>query len=84
MLRGVAQAQNEFNQKQKGVRIKILIADDGNKSAHAKQIAKDLVKKKEILAVVGHFTSDSTLAPSKIYQQNQLLSISPTSAARQK
>lgn len=81
ILRGVAQAQNEFNQKRKGLRVKVLIADDGNKSDQAKQIAKDLVKKKEILAVVGHFTSDSTLAASEIYQKNQLVSISPTSTS---
>jgi ABC-type branched-subunit amino acid transport system substrate-binding protein len=46
ILRGVAQAQNEFNQERKGVGVKVLIADDDNKSAHAKQIAKDLVNKK--------------------------------------
>jgi ABC-type branched-subunit amino acid transport system substrate-binding protein/predicted Ser/Thr protein kinase len=81
ILRGVAQAQNEFNQERKGVGVKVLIADDDNKSAHAKQIAKDLVNKKEVIAVVGHFTSDSTLAASEIYQQNQLVFISPTSTS---
>lgn len=81
ILRGVAQAQNEFNQERKGVGVKVLIADDDNKSAHAKQIAKNLVNKKEVLAVVGHFTSDSTLAASEIYQQNQLVFISPTSTS---
>lgn len=81
ILRGVAQAQDEFNQKRKGADIKILIADDDNKSNQAKQIAKALVKQKDVLAVVGHFTSDSTLAASEIYQQNQLVSISGTSTS---
>ena len=81
ILRGVAQAQDEFNQKRKGAGIKVLIADDDNKSNQAKQIANALVQHKDVLAVVGHFSSDSTLAASKIYQQNQLVSISPTSTS---
>ncbi|HEY9834728.1 MAG TPA: bifunctional serine/threonine-protein kinase/ABC transporter substrate-binding protein [Stenomitos sp.] len=81
ILRGVAQAQDEFNQKRKGAGIQVLIANDDNQSAHAKQIAKDLVNKQDILAVVGHFTSDSTLAASEIYQQNQLVLVSPTSTS---
>jgi eukaryotic-like serine/threonine-protein kinase len=81
ILRGVAQAQYEFNQKQKGAGIKVLIADDANKAVRAKQIAKALVKQKDVLAVVGHFTSDSTLAAAEIYQQNQLVFVSPTSTS---
>lgn len=81
ILRGVAQAQDEFNQQRKEARIKVLIADDDNKSNQAKQIAKALVKQKDVLAVVGHFTSDATLAASEIYQQNQLVSISGTSTS---
>lgn len=81
ILRGVAQAQYEFNQKQEGVGIKVLIADDANKAVRAKQIAKALVKQKDVLAVVGHFTSDSTLAAAETYQQNQLVFVSPTSTS---
>jgi ABC-type branched-subunit amino acid transport system substrate-binding protein/predicted Ser/Thr protein kinase len=81
ILRGVAQAQDEFNQKRNGAGIKVLIADDENKLKQAKKIANDLVERKAVLAVVGHFSSDSTLATSKIYQQNQLVSISPTSTS---
>ena len=78
ILRGVAQAQDEFNQGQKKLGIKVLIADDANKPKQAKQIAEDLVKQKEVLAVVGHYTSDLTLAAADVYQQNQLVFISPT------
>lgn len=81
ILRGVAQAQDEFNQKRKEVRIKVLIADDDNKPKQAKQIAEALVNKQDVLAVVGHFTSDSTLAASAVYQQNQLVFVSPTSTS---
>ncbi len=81
ILRGVAQAQDEFNRKRKGVGIKVLIADDANSSEQAKQIAKALVNQKDVVAVVGHSTSDSTLAAAEIYQQNQLVFISPTSTS---
>jgi ABC-type branched-subunit amino acid transport system substrate-binding protein/serine/threonine protein kinase len=81
ILRGVAQAQYEFNQRRKGVGIKVVIADDANKSAQAKQIAKALVNQKNVLAVVGHFTSDSTLAAAEVYQKNQLVFVSPTSTS---
>lgn len=81
ILRGVAQAQDEFNQKRKEARIKVLIADDENKPKQAKEIANALVKKQDVLAVVGHFTSDSTLAASAVYQQNQLVFVSPTSTS---
>jgi ABC-type branched-subunit amino acid transport system substrate-binding protein/predicted Ser/Thr protein kinase len=81
ILRGVAQAQDEFNQKLKGAGIQVLIANDDNQSAHAKQIAKALVNQQDVFAVVGHFTSDSTLAASEVYQQNQLVFVSPTSTS---
>ena len=81
VLRGVAQAQYEFNQRQKGVGIQVLIADDANKAYRAKQIAKAVVKQQDVLAVIGHFTSDSTLAAAEIYQQNQLVFVSPTSTS---
>ncbi len=81
ILRGVAQAQDEFNHEKKGVGIKVLIVDDANNSERAKQIAEALVNQEEVLAVVGHFTSDSTLAAAEVYQQNQLVFVSPTSTS---
>jgi branched-chain amino acid transport system substrate-binding protein len=85
MLRGIAQAQNELNQSGgvSGIPLKVLIANDDNNPEVASQIANDLAIKPEILGVVGHFSSDVTLAASKIYQQNQLVAISPTSTSVQ-
>ncbi len=85
MLRGVAQAQNELNQSGglSGISLKVLIANDDNNPEIASQIANYLAIKPEILGVVGHFSSDVTLAASKIYQQNQLVAISPTSTSVQ-
>lgn len=85
ILRGVAQAQNELNQSGgvSGIPLKVLIANDDNNPEIASQIANDLAIKSEILGVIGHFSSDVTLAASKIYQQNQLVAISPTSTSVQ-
>ena len=85
ILRGVAQAQNEINQSGgvSGIPLKVLIANDDNNPEIASQIANDLAIKSEILGVIGHFSSDVTLAASKIYQQNQLVAISPTSTSVQ-
>lgn len=85
ILRGVAQAQNEINQSGgiSSIPLKVLIANDDNNPEIASKIASDLAIKSEVLGVVGHFGSDSTLAASKVYQQNQLVAISPTSTSVQ-
>lgn len=85
ILRGVAQAQNELNQNGgiNGIPLKVLIANDDNNPEMASQIAGDLAKNLEVLGVIGHFGSDTTLAASKVYQQNQLVAISPTSTSVQ-
>jgi len=85
ILRGVAQAQNELNQSGgvSGIPLKVLIANDDNNPDIASQIASALAKNSEVLGVIGHFGSDTTLAASKVYQQNQLVAISPTSTSVQ-
>jgi branched-chain amino acid transport system substrate-binding protein len=85
ILRGVAQSQHELNQSGgiKGIPLKVLIANDDNNPEIAAQIATALAKNSEVLGVIGHFGSDTTLAASKVYQQNQLVAISPTSTSVQ-
>ncbi|NJR22123.1 MAG: ABC transporter substrate-binding protein [Richelia sp. CSU_2_1] len=85
VLRGVAQAQNEINQKGgiNGTFLKVLIASDDDSPEIASQIAAALAQNPDILGVIGHFGSDTTLAASKVYQQNQLVAISPTSTSVQ-
>jgi branched-chain amino acid transport system substrate-binding protein len=85
ILRGIAQAQNELNQSGgiSNIPLKVLIANDDNNPEIASQIASSLAKNSEILGVIGHFGSDVTLAASKVYQQNQLVTISPTSTSVQ-
>jgi branched-chain amino acid transport system substrate-binding protein len=83
MLRGVAQSQNEINQKGGigGKLVVVEIANDNNDPEVAKQIASELVKDSSVLAVIGHNSSDVTLATAPIYQQGKLVVISPTSVA---
>ncbi|MCU0547239.1 MAG: ABC transporter substrate-binding protein [Oscillatoriaceae cyanobacterium Prado104] len=83
IMRGVAQAQDEVNQAGgiKGIPLKVTIANDGNNSKVAAEVADALVKNSSILGVVGHFNSDATLAAGEVYQKNQLLAISPTSTS---
>ncbi len=85
ILRGVAMAQNEVNQAGGigGVPLKVLIANDDNNPAVAEQVAAALVKNLDILGVVGHFASDTTLAAGKVYQSGQLVAISPVSTSVQ-
>lgn len=85
IMRGVAQAQNEVNQSGgiSGTPLKVVIANDDNNPEIAAQIASALANNSEILGVIGHFGSDTTLAASKIYQQKQLVAISPTSTSVQ-
>jgi branched-chain amino acid transport system substrate-binding protein len=83
MLRGVAQAQDEINQEGgiNGKLLQVQIANDDNEPEIAQKIATKLVQEPEILAVVGHNSSDASIAASGIYQQGKLVMISPTSVA---
>lgn len=79
ILRGVAQAQQEFNNG--GQALKVLIGDDDGDVAIATDLAKEFSKKSEILGVIGHFSSDTSLAASQVYQEQGLVMISPTSTS---
>jgi branched-chain amino acid transport system substrate-binding protein len=79
MLRGVAQAQNQFNSQNGNLQVEIV--NDENEPEIALQVANKLVKDSSILAIIGHYSSDTTLATAPIYQQNGLVTISPTSTS---
>ena len=84
ILRGVAQAQNEFNSSQgiNGRLLQVVIANDRNDPVLAKRIATEFVEEEKILAIVGHNASDSSIAAAPIYQQGGLVMITPTSSAK--
>jgi branched-chain amino acid transport system substrate-binding protein len=84
ILRGVAQYQNEVNHGSgiQGKLLEVLIANDDNDPAIARTIAEHLVKDSSILAVIGHQSSDVSIAAAPIYVKGGLVMVSPTSYAR--
>ncbi|MFM6279626.1 MAG: ABC transporter substrate-binding protein, partial [Dolichospermum sp.] len=82
ILRGVAQAQNQFNDKKgfNGRLLEIVIANDDNKK-QAQQVAQQLVKDTSILGIIGHNSSDATKEALPEYEKAQLPIISPTSSS---
>jgi branched-chain amino acid transport system substrate-binding protein len=83
MLRGVAMAQNQFNNSGgTGDRLlEIVIANDGNDPKNAAQVAQQLVSDPSVLGVIGHNASDASQAALKIYEKSGLPMISPTSTS---
>lgn len=83
ILRGVAQAQQEINNDGgvNGKFLQVQIANDDNNPEIAQQVAQKFVNNADILAVVGHNSSDASLPASNIYQAGKLVMISPTSSS---
>ncbi len=83
ILRGVAQAQTAVNQSGgiQGTPLKIVIVNDNNDADTAVQLAQELVNRSDILAIIGHFSSDITIQAGAVYQDAGLPMISPTSTS---
>jgi branched-chain amino acid transport system substrate-binding protein len=83
VLRGVAQAQDQFNRNKglTGRLLEIVIANDNDDPKQAQQIAQKLVKDDSILGVIGHNSSDATKAALPKYEKAGLAVISPTSTS---
>ncbi len=83
VMRGVAQAQDQINQQGgiQGIPLKVQIVNDENNPDLAQKIAFTLTQNKQILGVVGHYSSEVTLATADIYQTGKLVAISPISSS---
>ncbi|MBD2338349.1 ABC transporter substrate-binding protein [Calothrix sp. FACHB-156] len=83
ILRGVAQAQNQFNDQRGSTAqlLEIVIANDGNDKTKAQQVAQKLGEDKSIMGVIGHNSSDSTKEALKEYRKARLPVISSTSTS---
>jgi len=83
ILRGVAQAQLEINKNGgvKGNPVVVHIANDDNDTDTALEIADKFVRDEKIAAVIGHNSSNISLAAAPIYQDGQVVMITPTSSA---
>ncbi|NJM20113.1 MAG: ABC transporter substrate-binding protein [Richelia sp. SL_2_1] len=85
LLRGIAQAQNEINCTGgiNGKLLQIMIVDDEDHLPVVEEVANKLVKIPNILGIVGHYSSTSTLEAGKIYD-GKIVAVSPTSNAFRK
>ena len=83
ILRGVAQAQMNFNEKDgfDGRLLNIVVADDRNDIEQGRIVAEEFVKDKRVLGVVGHNGSSVSKKALEIYQKANLPMISPTSTS---
>ncbi|MDJ0724078.1 MAG: bifunctional serine/threonine-protein kinase/ABC transporter substrate-binding protein [Prochloraceae cyanobacterium] len=83
LLRGVADAQTKFNEAGgiDGRLVEVIIANDDDKPERAAQIAREIVKNSEILAVVGHNSSGATKAGLAEYQKAGMPVVSPVSSS---
>ncbi|MFM5994410.1 MAG: ABC transporter substrate-binding protein [Dolichospermum sp.] len=83
ILRGVAQAQDQFNNNQgsNGLLLKVVIANDSNNPEEAKQVVQEIVKDNSILGVIGHNSSDVTKAVIPAYEKAGLAIISSTATS---
>jgi branched-chain amino acid transport system substrate-binding protein len=83
IMRGVAQAQQDINQAGGigGTPLKVMLFNDEGKPDLAEKIAASLVADSTVLGVVGHYSSDTSLAAAKAYEAGKLPMISPTSTA---
>lgn len=88
-LRGVAQLQTELNAPAasgiQGRRLLVRIMDDDSNPDQAEKVAQRLMQDERILAVIGNYTSDSTLKAGAVYGDRRiaepLVTLSPTSTA---
>lgn len=85
ILRGVAQAQDEVNRSGgiNGVPLQLEIANDQGDLAIATQLAHEFVKDKSVLAVIGQNRANISSAVGQIYNQGDLVMVSPTSNVSQ-
>lgn len=80
-LRGVAQVQEKFNNENSDLGLKVLIVNDENNPAKVANLAEYLLSKDDVVAVIGHYTSEVTKAALPVYQKKEVVVISAGSTA---
>ena len=80
LMRGVAQAQSEKNERRK-TPLKVLLVNDSDDIDTARGYATSFADNESVLGVIGHYSSGTTLAASEIYEASGLPMITPTSTS---
>ncbi|UKO97294.1 ABC transporter substrate-binding protein [Nostoc sp. UHCC 0870] len=85
ILRGVALAQNEFNEnaQPQDRLLNVVIANDSNDPVLAQKVAKELIKDSNVLAVIGHNASNASKSALSEYEKAELAMISSSSASNE-
>ncbi len=83
ILRGAAQAQEDINRNGgiNGTPLKLVLVNDENNAETAITIAQALVEDTSIVGVVGHYSSEVTLATAPVYAAGRLVTVTPVSTA---
>jgi len=63
-----------------GKQIELVVYDDKNQPDEAATIAQRIVSDKDIIGVLGHFSSGVSMAASPTYQENKVIEISNTAS----
>ncbi len=81
--RGAELRENEINEAGgiNGMKLTLLFEDDAGKPSEASLVAERIANNPQILAVVGHFNSDCSLAGQEIYDRAGIVELSPGSTA---
>jgi len=81
MVQGIQLYLDQINQQGGEPPVKLLVFDDQNKPALAKKIALEIATQTDALAVIGHYSSATSLAAAPIYQKYGIPAISGTATA---
>jgi branched-chain amino acid transport system substrate-binding protein len=83
MWRGATQAAADINNAGgiNGEKIVLVKGDDACEPKQAVSAAKQLVNAEGVVGVIGHYCSSSTIPASKVYDEAQILAITPASSA---
>ncbi len=82
MLKGVAEAQENYNKSNKSKAVFVMIADDKNDIHTGQDIAQHIGQKSDIvLGVVGSYSSSNSSAAIPVYTKYELVLVSPTATA---
>ena len=82
ILRGIAQAQDDaVNKLKRG--IEVVIVDDYNRPDRSAAVAKMFTKRRDILAGVGHSSSDALISALPIYQAEKMVFVAPASTSEE-
>jgi len=79
MQQAIQLAVDEGNQEGGifGAEVKLMVSDDAGDIRKGEAAARRMCEERQLLAVVGHYNSDVTLATSTIYDSNHLTMITP-------